>query len=117
MKIEQPFTLIPYDGDLQNIDKFYSMLGLNISNGRLLIEKVEIIFGNHEDGIEDLQIWINVESDFKELEQILNYSGGKILQRGIGGSGPYFIVEDPAGLKLHIGMTPDQIAEFAKGLS
>ena len=95
---------VPYSGPDDSIATFYELLGLKYANGAIRFAQFEVFFGGIFDGpICQFVIETNKNPGFIETELIKQ--GRKILESGFDISGPFLIVEDPAGLRVRIGYT------------
>lgn len=110
------FSFAKYEGEINKIDQFYQILGVEVDQGIVKFKNFEIFYGTELAAGESFQLVIMINHDIDETEQQLIDIGYKILDRGFDGSGPYFVTNDPAGLLLRVTVTNEGMALFTKGL-
>jgi predicted enzyme related to lactoylglutathione lyase len=95
---------VAFSGESSLIREFYEFLGVRTTTEGLVFEKFEILYGGPFID-SDFQICIDVDSDIETAEAHVVKHGGRVVESGFDMSGPFIVANDPAGLKLRIGLS------------
>lgn len=98
------YSIAPYTGELSEIDKFYSILGVNSVNGIIKDDKFQFIYGRNGLNVSCFQLVVEVNKDLTVIENALAEEGYDIMDSGYDGAGPYLLVEDPSGITVRVGV-------------
>ncbi len=97
------YSIVPYSGELDRVDMFYNILGIQSNNGIVRNCGFEIVYGRKGVQFSKFQFVIEVDADLDNVEKELRENDFRLVDSGFDGAGPFLLVEDPSGMVLRVG--------------